>query len=95
MSMSLTKYERETVINFNAGEKNAVIYTRDPAVIRQMDALVERFPDLYKQTGQTDLDKTYSFPKSCVSYRKPRKVGDAKREQAREQMKNINLTKIK
>jgi hypothetical protein len=88
--MKLTKYEQETIISFNAGEKDAEMYTRDKAVIRQMDALAKRFPDLYKQTGKTDLDKTYSFPKSCVSYRKPRKISEAKREQAREQMKMIN-----
>jgi len=88
--MKLTKYEQETIISFNAGEKDAVIYTRDPAVIRQMDALVKRFPDLYKQIGQTSIDKTYSFPKSCVSYRKPRKISEAKREQARKQMWKIN-----
>ena len=88
--MKLTKYEQETIISFNAGEKDAVIYTRDAAVIRQMDVLVKRFPELYKQTGQTDIDKTYSFPKTCVSYRKPRKISEAKREQARKQINRIN-----
>ena len=88
--MKLTKYEQETIINFNAGDRDAEMYTRDRAVIRQMDALVKSFPDLYKQTGQIDIDKTYSFPKSCVSYRKPRQISEAKREQAREQMKKIN-----
>jgi hypothetical protein len=88
--MKLTKYEQETIISFNAGEKDAELFTRDKAVIRQMDDLVKRFPDLYKQIGQTSIDKTYSFPKSCVSYRKPRKISEAKREQARSAMKRLN-----
>ena len=37
---SLSKYEQETVINFNAGEQTATVYTRDKAVMRKLDALV-------------------------------------------------------
>lgn len=69
---SLSKYEQETVINFNAGEQTAVVYTRDKAVMRKLDALVIAFPEVYKLVGETDIDKTYSMPKSCVSYRKSR-----------------------
>lgn len=36
----LTRIEQETVINFNAGEEEAVVYTRDKAVIRKLDSLV-------------------------------------------------------
>ena len=35
---SLSKYEQETVINFNAGEQNATVYTRDKTVMRKLDA---------------------------------------------------------
>ena len=44
----LTKIEQETVINFNAGEEEAVVYTRDKAVIRKLDSLVTEFPDVYR-----------------------------------------------
>lgn len=77
---SLSKYEQETVINFNAGEQRAVVYTRDKAVMRKLDALVIAFPEVYKLVGETDIDKTYSMPKSCVNYRKPRKLDDKYRE---------------
>ena len=36
----LSRYEQETIINFNAGEEMATVYTRDPAVMRKLDALV-------------------------------------------------------
>ena len=36
---SLSKYEQETVINFNAGERTAIVYTRDKAVMRKLDTL--------------------------------------------------------
>jgi hypothetical protein len=87
---SLSKYEQETVINFNAGEQTAVVYTRDKAVMRKLDALVIAFPEVYKLVGETDIDKTYSMPKSCVSYRKPRKLTDKQREGARIRMEKLN-----
>ncbi len=88
--MKLTRYEQETIINFNAGEQTATLYTRDPAVMRKVDALVIEYPDTFKCIGETDIDKTYGMPKSHISYRKPRKISEAKREQARKQMKAIN-----
>ncbi|SFU87526.1 hypothetical protein [Butyrivibrio sp. M55] len=88
--MKLTRYEQETIINFNAEELNATVYTRDKAVMRKLDALVTEYPDTFKCIGETDIDKTYSMPKSRISYRKPRKISEAKREQARINMMEIN-----
>lgn len=88
--MKLTRYEQETIINFNAGEQTATLYTRDPAIMRKVDALVIEYPDTYKCIGETDIDKTYVMPKSYVKYRKPRHISEAKRQQARDAMKKIN-----
>ena len=88
---SLSKYEQETVINFNAGEQTAVVYTRDKAVMRKLDALVIAFPEVYKLVGETVIDKTYSMPKSCVSYRKTRILDDKYRELKRKQMTQYNM----
>ena len=91
--MRLSKYEQETIISFNAGEKDAVIYTRDPAVIRQLEKLVKDFPQTFHLDGQTDVDKTYSMAKTCVTYRKPRKVSEEKREQARKMINKYNTSR--
>ena len=88
--MKLTRYEQETIVNFNAEEPDAIVYTRDKAVMRQLDALVTEYPDIFKCIGETDIDKTYEMPKSVVTYRKPRRISDARRQQIREQMKAIN-----
>ena len=88
--MKLTRYEQETIINFNAGDQTATLYTRDPVVMRQLDALVTEYPDIVKCVGETDIDKTYSMPKSRISYRKPRRISAAKRQLARDAMKKIN-----
>ena len=39
---------------------------------------------------QENIDKTYSFSKSCVKYRKPRTLSEAQREQKRERIKQLN-----
>ena len=87
---NLTKYEMETVVNYNAGEQSATVYTRDRSVMRRLDRLVADYPDSYKLLNQTDIDKTYSMPKSYVNYRKPRAVSDEQREQARQRMAKLN-----
>ena len=86
----LTKYEMETIVNYNAAEQTATVYTRDKAVMRKLDTLVADFPGTYKLTGQDGISKTYSFPKSYVTYRKPRTVSAEQREQARLRMAQIN-----
>jgi len=88
--MKLSKYEQETIINFNVAESDAVVFTRDKAVIRKLDSLVNEFPEVYKCIGETDIDKTYSMPKQYVSYRKPRKLSEKQREDARKRMETIN-----
>ncbi len=88
--MKLTRVEMETVINFNAGDKTATLYTRDPAVMRKVDALVNAFPDTYICVSHTSIDKTYELPKSAISYRKSRKLSEEQRRAARERMRRIN-----
>ena len=51
--MKLSRYEQETIVNYNAGEQTATLYTRDKAVMRKLDVLVAGFPDTYKLTGRT------------------------------------------
>ena len=91
--MKLSRYGQETVVNYNAGEQTATLYTRDKAVMRKLDTLVANFPDTYKLTGQDEVSKTYSFPKSYVSYRKPRAVSTEQRERARQMMVKRNKAK--
>lgn len=87
--MKITRYEQETIINFNAEEKTAILYTRDPAIMRKVDALVIEYPDTFKCIGETGIDKTYEMPKSAVTYRKPRRLSEEQRDAARKRMKNL------
>ena len=91
--MKLSKYEQETIINFNVAESDVVVFTRDKAVIRKLESLVNEFPKVYKCIGETDIDKTYSMHRQYVSYRKPRKISEDLKKQKREMMKKINRGK--
>lgn len=90
--MKLSRYEQETIVNYNAGEQTATLYTRDKAVMRKLDTLIADFPDIYSLTEQDEVSKTYSFPKAYVSYRKPRAISAEQREQARKRMQAINIS---
>ena len=90
--MKLSREEKETIITFNAKDKNATIYTRDPTVMREVDSLVIGYPDVFKCVAESDIDKTYEMPKTAVSYRKPRRLSEEQREDARKRMKIINKT---
>ena len=70
--------------------KILTVYTRDPAVMRKLDALVIEFPEVYRCIGATDIDKTYEMPKLSVTYRKPRKLSEEQRAEARIRMQKIN-----
>ena len=87
--MKLSKYEQETIINFNVAESDAVVFTRDKAVIRKLDALVTEFLEVYRCIDETDIDKTYSMPQKYVSYRKPRRISEERRTQIRKQLGQI------
>ena len=62
-------------------------------VMRKLDTLVTDFPSTYRLIGQDKVSKTYSFPKSYISYRKPRAVSTEQRERARQMMIANNKAK--
>lgn len=88
--MYLSRLEQETIVNYNAGEQTATVYTRDKAVMRRLDALKDAFPDTYRLISETDIDKTYEMPKSLVNFRKPMRISEVQREAARERMSKLN-----
>ena len=67
-------------LGYTVSQVNAVTLKVEPAIL-EGTVRIER---------ETDIDKTYSMPKSCVSYRKPRKLNDKYRELKRVQMKQYN-----
>lgn len=99
--MAFLKVEQETVVNFNAEEDTAELYTADPVMIRKMDKLVEENPEQFSGKVHSTYKgevyaKKYYFPKRFVSIRTKdikRNVTEEQREKAREQMKKYHASK--
>lgn len=90
---SLTKYEQETIISFNAGEKTADVYTADPNMIRKLDNLCAKYPEHYKCIKSDDYSKSYEVAsKKLVSLRSPRIITE---EQKEELVERLNRTRNK
>lgn len=97
MAYSLSRYEQETVINFNAEEDEADIYTADPVYIRKFDKLVKENPEQFKFKEEQKLEgriisKRYLFPKKFISIRTKERTSDLteeQRENARQRMKQL------
>lgn len=93
--MKLTKYEQETIVLSNAAEQTSTIYTSDPNMIRKLDKLVTRFPEVYKVTKQDDISKTYecASKKYTNCFRGPRNFSEKQRTAALKNLDKANKTK--
>ena len=79
----LSRYEMETVINFNAEEKTATVYTRDKSILRRIDALCQGFPDIFKVIAEDSISRTYEVPKKLIKVAAPRVMSDEQKEELR------------
>jgi hypothetical protein len=86
----LSRYEQETIVNYNNGEKFATLYTADPVVMRRLDKLVEEYPDDYKIINQDEYSKTYKFSKKLILYRKPVHLTEEQKELARKNLAKVS-----
>lgn len=72
MSYTLTKAERETVINYDQELDTASIYTHDLRMIKKLAALSKRFPEQFVLERHGPCQAvTYTIPKKCVGIRPP------------------------
>ena len=75
--MKLSRYEQEVVINLNADEDEATVYTANPVWIRKMDKLHKEFSDIIRLKSWTEVSKTYVLPKKLVRIGKPKVLSEA------------------
>lgn len=84
----LTRWEQETVINYNNEEKIATVYTSDPVVIRKLDKFVSKYPEDYKciktqEVAEDQESKTYEIAsKKLISFRAPVHMTDEQKAEA-------------
>lgn len=84
----MINYEKETIINFNDEEKDAIVYTCNRAMMVKMDRLCKKHPDIFRLDRQDEFSKTYSFPKKYASIRNPRIMSEEQKAKVRERFKS-------
>lgn len=80
--MSLSRYEQETIINFNEGDKTAGIYTHNRALRRKLEKLAQERPEdcRLEQVSRDGEAADYIIPKSWVKITPTRILTDERRE---------------
>ena len=71
--MGLSRYEQEVIINFNAEDGEASLYTANPVWIRKMDKILQQNPEQFRlgrveRVKGTIVSKEYFFPKRFVTF---------------------------
>ena len=77
--MELTKYEMETIYNYNQEEPLASCYTMDRALIRRLDTLAQKHKEITVLRAVEGV-REYTFPKKWLKVRAPKKLSDEQRE---------------
>ena len=82
-------YEKETIINYNNAEKEAVYYSLRRHDIEMIQRLAENYPDDVHIRAQRDGAIEATLPKSSVKIRPPRQLSDEQRESMAERGKAL------
>lgn len=70
--MKLSKYEKETIINFNDAEPTASVYTHNRKLKSRLAGFAGQFPEQIKLESEDKTGSvTYSVPKALITVRKP------------------------
>lgn len=84
--------EKETYINFNDAEPNALLCTYNAAWLRKMDDLSRDNPSV-QVVKRTDGYGEYSLPKKWVRVSKPHPMSEENRRKAKERFEAYRKAK--
>ena len=90
--MALSLKEQELHLNASRDESFAEAYCSDRTWITKMDKLVKKSPDLFRVVSETDIGKTYRFPKRLISIRSSiakKHLSAAQRAAAAERLRSV------
>ncbi len=85
----MTKYEKETIINFNEDSDIATVYSCSPSIWNKLEKLGLEKIDSSENSDGKIISKTYEIDKKLISFRKPRVLSDEQREKLRERVKKM------
>ena len=81
--MKLSKYEQETIINFNEEDEFADVYTHNKKLMERLAMLEKEFPEACKFVKRYGYRcKVYRIQKNLISIRKP--FSEARKQHYRE-----------
>ena len=84
----LTKYEKETIVLFNAGEDTASIYTYNAGLRKRLANFSKKYPDLCRLEKSCDQGGvSYVLDKSRLSIRLQPPMSEERRKKASENAK--------
>lgn len=79
--MNLSNLEKETIILWNEAERDAEIYTHNPALQQQLHALCGQYPERVRLTREGPHGSiTVQLPKKWLRVVPPRVLSPAQRE---------------
>lgn len=87
--MKLSRYEQETIINFNEEEDTASVYTHNHKLREKLLRLSKKHPGKIRVEQKGRDAATFIVPKSCVSVREP--YSDARRAADSKRAKEANI----
>lgn len=89
--MSLTRYEQETIINFNEEEQTANIYTYNDRLKRKLFELCESRPEDTKRLKDDGCGGiTFEVPKKWIKVNAPRILSEKQKLELTERLKSIS-----
>lgn len=82
--MMLSKYEQETIINFNEEDDLADVYTYNLKLMERLDMLAKNYPESCQFVKCRDGEcKIYRVDKNLITIRKPYSQARKERDRAR------------
>lgn len=80
--MELSRYEQETIINYNEAEKTATVYTHNKSLRHKLERLQQDRPDecRLEKESRGGAAVEYIIPRAWVRVNPSRVVSEAQRE---------------
>lgn len=91
--MSLSRYEQETIINYNEEEKEARIYTHNKAMRCRLEKLAQLRPEecRIERTSEDGKAADFVVPKAWIKIRPKRILSTEEREARCEKLKKYRF----
>ena len=92
----MTKYEQETIINYNESEKTANNYTHSGALIRRLEKLCQDRPNECKlgYNQNEPRGRSYDIPKKWLKVSPTRIMSEAQRKASAESLRKAHLSRV-